>query len=112
MDFQERFETLLKAKSISQKELAERIGIRRPLISEWKRNKSFPYADVAVKISKILGVSVEYMITGTDATGLSQDERELVEKFKNISKENKKIVRTLIDSMLPASEVGKKSASA
>jgi transcriptional regulator with XRE-family HTH domain len=87
MGFIERFEKLLKAKSLSQKDLADMLEIRRPSISDWKKNKSFPYADVAVKIAKILGVSVEYLITGKD--GLSDEERELLGAYNLLNDDGK-----------------------
>jgi len=108
MDFHERLTKLLKSKSLSQKELAEKIGIRRPLISEWKRNKSFPYADVAVKISKIMNISVDYLLTGTDVTGLNKDELDVVTKYKKLSHYDKQNVIALINSMLSAPTVKKK----
>jgi len=84
MDFATRLETLLKDKSLTKKELAELIEIRRPLISEWKKKKSFPYADIAVKISKTLGVTVEYLITGNDDQ--KPDERELLAIYRRLNK--------------------------
>jgi len=73
----------MKANSLSQKELAEKIGIRRPSISDWKKNKSFPYADVAVKIAKILGVSVEFLITGED--DIDNGERNLLNAYRSLN---------------------------
>jgi len=102
----------LKAKSLSQKELAEKIGLRRPSISDWKKNGTYPYADVAIEISRILGVSVEYLITGNDADGLSQEERLLVSKYRRLSGENKRNVGALIDSMLGQGAAGEKAVSA
>ena len=71
--FIEILEGLLKDKSLSQKELAEKIGLRRPSISDWKTNGTFPYADVAIEIAEILGVSVEYLLTGKDKSGFSPE---------------------------------------
>jgi transcriptional regulator with XRE-family HTH domain len=112
--FIEIFESLLKDKSLSQKELAEKIGLRRPSISDWKKKGTYPYADVAVEMAGILGVSVEYLITGKDNEGFSQNERDLVIDFRSLSGDNKRNVRALIDSMLTApaeGEKGKKKAA-
>jgi transcriptional regulator with XRE-family HTH domain len=66
MTFIERLEMLLKEKGISQKSLAEYIGIRNPSISEWKKEGTIPRADIAIKIAEYLNVSVEYLITGVE----------------------------------------------
>jgi transcriptional regulator with XRE-family HTH domain len=77
MVFIERLETLLKEKGVSQKSLAEYIGIRNPSISEWKKEGTIPRADIAIKIAEYLNVSVEYLITGTES-----DNSEVIESLR------------------------------
>lgn len=62
--FVDRLERLLKENHLSQSALADMVQIRRPTISDWKKNGSFPTADVAVKIAKALHTTVEYLVTG------------------------------------------------
>lgn len=62
--FTERLERLLKTSHMTQAFLADSIGLRRTTISDWKKNGSYPSADVAVKIAGVLGTSVEYLVTG------------------------------------------------
>ena len=83
MSFGERLEELLKAKSLSKKDLAERLNIRRASISEWKTKNIFPYADIACEIAQILGASVEWLVTGKD--GLSDSERELLYNYRQLN---------------------------
>ena len=64
--FAERLERLIKEKGLTQVAVADSVGIRRPTISDWKKNGSYPTADVAVKIARLLDVSVEYLVTGED----------------------------------------------
>jgi transcriptional regulator with XRE-family HTH domain len=78
MTFIDRLETLLKEKGISQKSLAEYIGIRNPSISDWKKEGTIPRADVAIKIAEYLNVSVEYLITGENS-----DNSEIIESLRN-----------------------------
>jgi transcriptional regulator with XRE-family HTH domain len=78
MPFIERLETLLKEKGISQKSLAEYIGIRNPSISDWKKEGTIPRADVAIKIAEYLNVSVEYLINGT-----TSDNSAIIESLRN-----------------------------
>lgn len=60
-----RLERLLKTSHMTQAFLADSIGLRRTTISDWKKNGSFPTADVAVRIAGMLGTTVEYLITGS-----------------------------------------------
>jgi len=46
-------------KRITQVELAKRVGIRQQTISHYETGRAKPSLDVAVKLAKALGVSVE-----------------------------------------------------
>jgi transcriptional regulator with XRE-family HTH domain len=108
--FIEIFEKLMKNNSISQKELAGKIGLRRPSISEWKKKRTFPYVDVAIKIAEILNVSVEYLVTGED--GLSADERELLTDYLSLNDDGKKAARSALKGFAADyPKKGKESAS-
>lgn len=49
---------------ITRKNLAELAGISISTISMWKKRKSYPTADVAVRLAEGLGLTVEYLVTG------------------------------------------------
>ena len=80
--FAERLERLLKERMITQIAVADSVGIRRPTISDWKKNGSYPTADVAIKIAKLLNVSVEYLITGEDESPYLEENQKLKEKIQ------------------------------
>jgi len=84
----------------------------RDSFNGWKRRNVLPRADEALKIAKTMGTTVEYLITGKDVGGYSSEERELVVKYRNLSSENRRNVRVLIDSMLTVPVEGKKGAIA
>lgn len=66
MSFWENVDDELKYKNISRKELAAKIGFAVSGISLGITNKSCPGADVACKIAKELGVTVEYLVSGDE----------------------------------------------
>jgi transcriptional regulator with XRE-family HTH domain len=99
MDFGERLEILLKNKGITQKSLAEQLSIRRPLISEWKKNGSYPYADVAVRMANVLGTTVEYLIAGKDPKGLSEDSLKIALAAEQLSPEGRKVALTQVEAL-------------
>ena len=73
---------------------------------------STPSAETAVKIAKVLGVSVEYLVNGTETTkSPSQKETEqnqlrlyrkyhnIIEKMENFSEDKQTIVNNLVNDL-------------
>ena len=50
---------------MTNKVLAEKVGITASNIGKGQKQGSSPSAETAVKIAKVLGVSVEYLVTGS-----------------------------------------------
>ena len=96
----------------SQIWLSGKSTVGKTVINSGISRKSSPSVDNAIKIARALGVTVEYLIDGKDADGLTVDEMELLDKYRSLSGDNQHSVRVLIDSMLPAAGVGEKGASA
>ena len=72
---------------MTNKALTEQVGIAASNIGKGIQKGSSPSADTAVKIAKILGVSVEYLVTGTDsATPLKEQDFQAVRKYHKYAK--------------------------
>lgn len=82
--FIERLERLIKESHTTQAALADSIGLRRTTISDWKRNGSYPSADVAVRIAERLNTSVEYLVTGTEKNTAAVELKALKEKLAGL----------------------------
>ena len=54
--------TLRKEKGMTQKELADQLGITDKAVSKWERDASFPDTATIPKLAEILGVSVEELL--------------------------------------------------
>ena len=73
MTFRDRLREELEAQHISKKELASRLGISySTMLSYIDARGIMPSADMAVRIAEVLGVSVEYLVTGKNSD-LPQD---------------------------------------
>jgi transcriptional regulator with XRE-family HTH domain len=59
-----RLIVLRKAKGLTQDELAQRLGMTKSGVSKFENGKSNPLPENLLKISEILGVSIEYLLTG------------------------------------------------
>lgn len=64
MDFWDNVSTELEYLGMTGKTLSEKAGIAASSITKGKKLGSCPSAETAVKIAKILGVSVEYLVSG------------------------------------------------
>jgi len=65
--FSQRLRSEIEYLGLNQKEFAAKAGIKkRALDSYLWAQQSMPPADTAVKIAAVLGVSVEYLITGKE----------------------------------------------
>ena len=85
LDIIKRIELLSKERKVSQKELAEAIGLSSgQIFTNWKNNDSMPKADVAVKIARFFGVTVEYLVTGETSNPLQQTSEDLSMKYHEL----------------------------
>ena len=105
MGFRENLKQELQFNGMLVKELAAEAGVHKRALDTYllSENASMPPADVAVRIAKALGVSVEYLITGEN-TGLSHDIHEVVRNLPKLRKKNRQVVAILINALLEAQE--------
>ncbi len=66
MSFGSRLIEVRKKRGFSQEELANLLGTQGPAIGRYEREIAKPTIEVASKISKILGVSLDYLVGNTD----------------------------------------------
>jgi len=58
----EKIHQLRKAKGLSQEELASQLTISRQAISKWELGEAMPDTDNIVQLSKLFGVSTDYLL--------------------------------------------------
>ena len=91
MSFGTRLIELRKAKKISQVDLANQLSIHKNVLGRYERDQAKPSIEVASKIAKFLGVSLDYLVGNTkmdlesdivnkvlSIQTLPQDERERI----------------------------------
>nr|DAF30562.1 MAG TPA: helix-turn-helix domain protein [Herelleviridae sp.] len=97
--FIERLERLMEDKGLQQKDLAEQVGISSNGISTWKITGALPRADIAVKIARILGVTVEYLVTGELSNLEYSQDNELAYEVAGLSKEQQNVIKALVNAL-------------
>ena len=90
MSLGEKLKALRTAKKMSQKELAERIGIAKSVISFYESGDRFPSYDVLIKIARIFNVTTDYLL---------DVERERTVNVSGLSEEDIAAVTTVIDAL-------------
>lgn len=92
MVFGERLKALRLEKKISQKELAEKLGTAKSIISFYESGDRFPSYDVLIKIAYIFNTSTDFLLgiernRTVDVSGLSENEiaviTSMIEALKN-----------------------------
>ncbi|MDR0567717.1 MAG: helix-turn-helix domain-containing protein [Spirochaetaceae bacterium] len=101
MGFRENLKSELTYQDMLVKELASQAGISKHTLDNYLNvREHIPTADVAVKIAKALGVSVEYLVTGDecghDKTSLSAELRVLIQNFKQLNEADRKMVISIV----------------
>lgn len=120
MTINERFFNLLDQSSYTQKSFAEASGISEKRISAWRSRKSDLPASYISTIADLLGVSIDYLVTGTHETKqtfnvdnnktpseiapvetftkseLSIDEKNLINVYRELDDIGKELLQTAI----------------
>lgn len=88
------------------KELAAQSGLRKHTIDNYLSVRGrMPAADVAVSIARVLGVSVEYLITGCeiaenkDSVQISPEIRHMVRIAEKLKPDYRKIALSFIETL-------------
>ncbi len=99
--FSERLHALRTQAKVTQKDLADSIGITYHLIGKIEKNKSTASIEVIYAIAEYFNVSIDYLTGRTDNPSmsniiveqkLSEEETELLEDFRLLDKLEKNIV--------------------
>jgi transcriptional regulator with XRE-family HTH domain len=102
MSFRENLREAIDYCGLEQKELADKANTSLRNIQNYLReNGSIPSADKAVQIAQVLGVTVEYLVTGTDSPKknsasiepeIDNEIRQLIKAIRNLPKAKQRIV--------------------
>ena len=85
-DFITRLKDEISYSGIRRKELADKAGIKLQRLDNYLYPPtSMPPADVAVKLAKALGVTVEYLVTGEDPQiSIPKEDFQMIRKYKTL----------------------------
>lgn len=99
-DFPQRLAALRKQHSLTQAQLAERIGLHVVQLRRYEAGTSQPTLDVIRKLSTALQVSADMLLFGKDQRGPDDDLRLQFEAVSRFEDEEKRVVRSLLEGMI------------
>ena len=67
MSLGEKITALRKSRRMSQEQLGEHLSVSRQAVSKWELNESVPDVDKVVQLSKLFGVTTDYLINDEPA---------------------------------------------
>ncbi|MCF8118353.1 MAG: helix-turn-helix domain-containing protein [Desulfarculaceae bacterium] len=95
-EFSARLKGLLKNHGITQKALAEELGVRTATINNYCKGGRVPEWNILVEIARLLNVSCDWLLTGQGPTGsapkvfglsaVNKEERRLLEDALQVLK--------------------------
>lgn len=99
---------LRKQKKWSQKQLADKLNIHQTAVSQWETGRSYPDVEIAIKLSEIFNVSIDYLIKGENCPCtckkknilLTVREHILIDDFRELNKEGQDKCLSLIDDIV------------
>ena len=81
MSIVERIKEKCKEQNTSMNALEKLLGFGNGSIRLW--NKKIPGSDKVILVAKQLNVSIDWLLTGKEASDLTQEEKKLVELYRN-----------------------------
>ena len=97
VEFGQRLRELRKQKNLTQKQLAELIGVKNSIISFYEVGDRFPSPEIIIKLSAALNTSTDYLLgvakgRNIDVTGLTdEDEKAICIMVDLLRSKNKKM---------------------
>ncbi len=100
MDFSERLAALRGKKSLTQKALADAVGIHVSQLRRYEAGQSQPTLEVIRKLAVALSVSADLLVFDTDERGPDDDLRLQFEAVGRLDPKEKTLVREVLDSII------------
>ena len=110
--FPERMAALRKEHSLTQQALADNVGVHLTQIQRYESGAVQPTLDVIRRLAIALSVSADVLVFDKDERGPDDDLRLQFEAISRMSKEEKKIIKALLEGMILKHEARRWSASA
>lgn len=97
---------LRKAKKWSQDELAKQINASRIMVGKYERNDNAPSIEVLLKLAKVFGVSLDYLVGEGVNAAFDKEMIIRLENVENLPQEEKDRIFHFIDLIIRDHKAG------
>lgn len=96
----ERVLTLRTQRGITQKKLADEIGLRQSNVGSLENNDYKPSANTIMKLSQFFNVSADWLLSGGEfKSDLIEKERDILNRFRAMSDIQKNAIYEIVKSI-------------
>lgn len=102
MTFGKKLRECREAKSLSQQELAKKLGSVHTVVGRYERDEMKPSIDVVKALAEALGTTVGYLLSESQDMNLLKDPT-MLKRFNEVSalpEDDKKCIYTFLDAFL------------
>jgi len=100
LTFHERLTAMRKERALTQRALAERVGMHISQIRRYESGQSQPTLDAIRKLAVALSVSADMLLFEKDERGPDEDLKLQFEAVLRLDPEEKRVIRSVIESMI------------
>ena len=97
MTFGKRLRQSRIAKNMTQRQLADLIGVKHNSISDWENDKNKPDPDTIELLCGVLDISPNYLLNATEEA-FSPFEKEIIKKYRKLDDHGKQLVDLIIST--------------
>jgi len=80
----ERIRDLRKKNKMTQADVARKVGVSSPTITQWENNQTAPKGDNLLKVSQVLGCTPDWLVTGKGHPDDIHDNVEAAPRLKGL----------------------------
>lgn len=101
MEIGKRIQMRRKQQGMTQEQLADKMDVSIQMVSNLERGNKAIRIENLIKLSQILNISTDYILTGKETT---DDMQTLAEQMANLSQRDRKMMELLMDFCLSDNE--------
>jgi transcriptional regulator with XRE-family HTH domain len=105
MDFWARLKDQIKGKNTTQEWIAGKIGVPFGTFRNWMIRKTYPDLKEGLEIAELLNTSAEYLVTGKGPEILTDEERKLLQDYRQLNKSDQENILLAINAWLGKSKI-------
>lgn len=98
----ERIREARQAKGLTQQDLADALGVQRAAVSQWEKDQTSPTNDKLAKLSEMLSVDVQHLVTGTRRLPVARIPLNTKEQQLSVIEQAAKMLAPLAKDRSPA----------